>query len=240
MLKEERALVLETLQTWSREDSAGQASDDTWYAATDAAFVAGKVGLTESIPLLQRLDEAAAERQRCYVTSFQNLGYDVDSLRQIVQLSLRRLGVTPAGYSVVFIELRGMQPDWKTPWGRDGRPRADFVEQVQIGSSLPSVIEMIGAPDYARCCWDDDDFDEEHCLRQLFLRALSTDGEWDALFWALGALYAGRGLDVCEYDIDDDMPYTLRVAFFGGRVIKIARLEPVWKETGPRDAELAH
>ena len=129
-----------------------------------------------------------------------------DSLRRLVQLSLRRLGERP-------LELPVCQMATKSGGGLDlpsepyepkeqRNSRAAVVRSVDRTMTPRAVLDAIGAPDYIA-----------------FPDVLRRDYE-----------------PTWEYDIDDAGGYTLRVRWRGETIDSITRVTPaVWKSKIERD-----
>ena len=79
---------------------------------TTAAYLAGQIKIAEAVPLLERLEDVAYSGYSLSGVFSKPEGevdpnsYDKLEFRQIVQLSLRRLGKTPKPLPVYFFEVR--------------------------------------------------------------------------------------------------------------------------------------
>ena len=122
-----------------------------------AAYIAGQMNITEAIPLLREVENSN------YVGSYTTGGlgsseviedevdphtYRTFAMRQVVQLSLRRLGETPEPYAVhEFYLSHGdesnpfLLPMLKTP-------RHQLVPQIKVGMGAKEVLLLAGPPDF--------------------------------------------------------------------------------------------
>jgi hypothetical protein len=160
----EKKFVLETLKSAQRwmwvlsEDGSLVLSSDsnvpTLSQGLLAIHMAGKIGLTESEPLL-RVQESCL-----HVGSTASTGgpYTADpgevkpywwrnfTIRQLVQLSLRRLGCQPAGYQATQLHRVGdgyWFPDDPLAYSREER-----ASEISQGLTPEEVLDKIGAPDF--------------------------------------------------------------------------------------------
>lgn len=123
----------------------------------DAAYLSGVLKLQQAIPLLKTLEESKYIRMSTsgglsYGEEFNNEvnphAYSAYGLRQVAQLSLRRLGVVPKHLPCHAFEL---EKDGKSipfiPTAQE-RPRHKAVQMVKVGMPAKEVLNLIGAPDY--------------------------------------------------------------------------------------------
>ena len=131
-------------------------SRDNWRYIT-AAYVAGRDKITEAIPMLEELQNStfvgmvADDWKRhkkgevalsVYCATF--------PLRQVAQLSLRRLGKTPGQIPATQVTVE--DEDNRTKWHPyvakkiDG-PRAANAGKIKTGMTPEEVLDLIGAPD---------------------------------------------------------------------------------------------
>ena len=159
----ERAQTLQWLQAGADTFPSWETVDGAKQAATTnlAAYLAGKLQLAEAVPLLRRLepttynsesaleyiDEAERKAHTGEVNPLTHRSYD---LRRMVQLSLRRLGQTPAPLPVTVLERAGKNYHDRIVYDPPvlAGPRAGNVDQVKVGLSTEAVCQRLGPPDY--------------------------------------------------------------------------------------------
>lgn len=197
----EREWVLETLRRNAAHLDTDEKGHERPYDAITAAHMAGRLMIQEAIPLLRKLEGSTFVGTSALHGGF---GAEHHTLRQLTQLSLRRLGQVPGDYPCIVLGEGGAGPQRSA--------RASRVHLIEVGMSLPDLIDAIGYPDYS----------------------------------AGAEVETGWGFD---YDMDTDLPYTLRVVLkqigdrLGAdfRVVKTVRIEPAaWKEGNQRDRSVCH
>jgi hypothetical protein len=125
------------------------------------AYLAGQLKITEAVPLLQQLEDVSdcacsLSRGLSMLEKFENEvdphSYDQLGFRQMVQLSLRRLGRTPKPLPVYFFEVRF--EDYKKNHLFAPKPlppttpRHQNAAKVEKGMKAEQVLALIGSPDY--------------------------------------------------------------------------------------------
>ncbi|MDB5392367.1 MAG: hypothetical protein JWM11_8013 [Planctomycetaceae bacterium] len=171
-----------------------------------AAYLCGKLQIHEAIPLLKQLESAANATSS--VTRDENGTWRCEnSLRQVVQLSLRRLSANPIGYPATFICFTDSEPKWNLLRPAICPTRAAQSTDLPLGLSRIQVLALLGNPDY---------------VGPEFVNRIQGEYEW-------------------EYDMDADVPFTLRLNFQDNdhKLTKISRIEPLWRKTGVRDKYLS-
>ena len=120
-----------------------------------AAHLAGRMKVRAAIPALRALEGYA--RFDSSVSSFWDAkiekgdvdpsNYSVSSMRQVVALSLRRLGEKPALHPPTRFRLEATKDEF--PPDRPG-PADRHVREAEIGEKMPvrRVLELLGAPDF--------------------------------------------------------------------------------------------
>ena len=159
----ERAQTLRWLQAGADTFPSWQSTDGAKPAPTTSlgAYLAGKLQLTEAIPLLRQLepttynsesalefiDEAERKQHTGEVNPLTHRSYD---LRRMVQLSLRRLGQTPSPLPDTVLERAGKNYHDRIVYEPPtlAVPRADNADQVKVGLTTEAVCQLLGAPDY--------------------------------------------------------------------------------------------
>jgi hypothetical protein len=125
-----------------------------------AIHMAGRMKLREAVPMLQDLEGC----QGSYSSTSSHSDYEAApgeitphnyrslTIRQLSQLSLRRIGMRPAGYQAIMLSRRGegyFLPEDPLPFRRETR-----VSEIRLGHTPEQVVEKIGGPDFIRRnCW---------------------------------------------------------------------------------------
>lgn len=143
---EEREIVLRTLRT------PVDLEDPGWSYIT-AAYLAGVLSIPEAVPLL-RVAEKSTYCSSVSLGRFEEFQNDVDPLqyrefrlRQIAQLSLRRLGEKPASLPCYrFGLLIGKRAIPFSPMPIEPQ-RHENVAEVKIGMGAKDVLLKLGSPD---------------------------------------------------------------------------------------------
>lgn len=130
-----------------------------------AAYLAGHLQVSEAIPDLKVLELSEYSGSTTVLPAVGNpFNRDVDpnsystaTLRQVVQLSLRRLGATPKTLPVHTFRLRSPGSSAPTPTPALTVARHENVDQIKVGMNAKEVLALIGSPDYvARDSWSYD------------------------------------------------------------------------------------
>ena len=187
--------------------------EDCWRVKI-AAYVAGRDGIKEAIPLLEELQNSA------YIGSMGGWGYgrkfegevceceySTFTLRQVTQLALRRLGKTPRQLPATQFDVR--YEDYKknrpyVPRKIDG-PRAANAGKIKTGMTPEEVLDLIDAPDF------------------------------------VGREKRAPGDAIWEYDMDAETPFTLLVHWDGRRVAVVEQIKPArWQDGQVRDWKIVY
>ena len=139
--------------------------------------------------------------------------YATFTLRQVAQLSLRRLGKTPAQLPATQFNVRYGSYDRGPTYvaKKIDVPRAANAGKIKTGMTPEEVLDLIGEPDFA--FWDG-----------------SPKEYWDKWdkYW--------------EYDMDAPTPFTLLVHWDTSNVRNVARVEqktpPLWQDGLTRDRKI--
>ena len=149
--KTEADLIIASLQ--SKQNNKHE------FSKTDAAYLAGALKMKYTVSLLKKLE--LSEYSGTSIFGGQSFGQDYENevdphsystytLRQVAQLSLRRLGekpkllpcyqfqITRHGKSKPFIPAPQLQP------------RHTAIEDVKVGMTAKAVLNLIGTPDSVR------------------------------------------------------------------------------------------
>lgn len=147
----ETAYVLSNLDRATKEDIE---SENVW-PVLYAAYLAGPLGVTDAIPALQTLEVSSYAGR----TTFGLVGndefdgevdpqsYSTHTLRQVVQLSLRRLGTTPKPLPIHTFNRDGKSDEPFPTLDLHG-PRHKNADQVKVGMTAKQVLNLIGSPDF--------------------------------------------------------------------------------------------
>jgi hypothetical protein len=146
----ERQLVIAAL-------SSTEEPNDNELSRGGAAYLAGVLHIQQAIPFLKAAEESTyfgsytaggLSAGRDYNNEVDPHRYRTYSLRQVAQLSLRRLGVAPRPLPCHTFELmkHGTSKPF-VPTTRE-RPRHESVQEVKVGMSAKQVLNLIGSPDF--------------------------------------------------------------------------------------------
>jgi hypothetical protein len=143
----ERRTAMQILTSASGEKFVDAHDGSVDFDVQTAAFIAGKLGIREAVPLLLQLEQLATEpSSSTYVID--GLCYKENRPRQIAQLSLRRLGVSSNGYPATFVEIPGTRPAWKMPFQFANTTRSKAAYLITVGMGVKDVARILGYPDY--------------------------------------------------------------------------------------------
>ena len=183
----EKKLVLAALTS---EDGA----DLREMSKYEAAYLAGVLNLRDAVPSLKVLEKSTYIGSSMiggsllgedYENEVDPYRYSTFGLRQVAQLSLRRLGVQPKSLpSYSFkIERNGKRRPFVIPARK--RPRHEAVEEVAVGMSAKQVLTLIGAPDFiSHGTWRYDmDADAPFSFTLTFDDRKVTESKWKAPLW---------------------------------------------------------
>lgn len=149
-LAREKQLVLATLS--SKEEPS-----EYELSKYDAAYLAGVLKLKQAIPFLKTVEDSAeisswASRNPGFEEDYNNEvnphNFSTYGLRQVAQLSLRRLGVAPRNLPCTLFELQDGDETLPFIPAKLKTPRHGNVERVTEGMTARQVLDTIGAPDY--------------------------------------------------------------------------------------------
>ena len=150
-IQHEREFVLSTL----KRGELHKAQAD--WSLLHAAYFAGQMQISEAIPLLHNIEGS----KYCGSSTLGGLGgsevfqnevnphnYRTFTMRQVVHLSLRRLGEIPEPYAVHEFELS--QGDESLPFLLPmlTQPRHEVVPQLKVGMGAKEVLLLAGSPDF--------------------------------------------------------------------------------------------
>jgi hypothetical protein len=156
----ERAYVLkslargiETRKQWENEEG------DMSSFPIDAPYLAGALHVREAIPLLQKLQDStyrgcSASGGLSWRETFRNEvdphSYETFNMRQMVQLSLRRLGETPKPFPVNQFDVR--QEVWNGFHAYVPKPlsvpRQENSDKIHKGMKAEQVLDLLDGPDF--------------------------------------------------------------------------------------------
>ncbi len=219
----ETAFVLETLEAVAKmaPPTGDQCAEDVPDEVYTAAYISGRRGIKAASLFLGKLETWEVR----WSTTFGGWGCDVRGgeinpfeyadfrLRQIAQLSLRRLGEKPECYAATRFRFHEEGPNL----GEIVNVRSPFSERgsktdgVKTDMRPLAVLREIGAPDYVGY--------RSHITQR---RGASSRSVW-------------------EYDIDGDAPYTLQIEWDPDKavVLSVKKIEPpLWQEGETRDEDL--
>ena len=162
-LKQERNDVLfeltQAVETRKEWESKGDCP------CVESAYLAGALKIKASVPLLKQLEDceysgrsSSSSQVRSIEGRVNPFNHSVFSLRQAVQLSLRRLGETPRSYPATEFDIeyddfdkhRKFVPPILTV------PRHENAKKVRLGMEPESVLSILGEPDFVDDSWEYD------------------------------------------------------------------------------------
>ena len=140
-------------------DEKEECDTEAYWRYALAAYVAGRDKITEAIPLLEKLQISAHIGRSTGGAFWEEIEGKVDpseywtfTLRQVVQLSLRRLGKTPRQLPATRFDVIYRDYDKRRPYVAkkiDG-PRAANAGKIKTGMKPEEVLDLIGAPDFVQ------------------------------------------------------------------------------------------
>lgn len=152
----EKNAVLETLKGGVTVVSKPNIPIAAFFRLQAATHLAGRVKEKKAVPLLRRLEPLGFETASALGEYGPGIdlkegdisprNYSTHQLRRVVQLSLRRLGETPAALPVTSFQRRGFAKAFE-PRRWDG-PRSERVAAVKATMKPIDVLNTLGPPDY--------------------------------------------------------------------------------------------
>lgn len=168
----ELAKGIEARDQWEKEEQCEAISP-----VLTAAYLAGRMNVLEAVPLLDKLQDAA------YVGTYTSGGlgmterfdgevnphsYETFTLRQVVHLSLRRLGKTPRALPLTRFDVQYDAHEKNHPYTPIplAVSRGTNAGKVKPGMQAEQVLDLLGAPDFVGgATWEYDmDGDEPFSL----------------------------------------------------------------------------
>ena len=154
----ERAYVCATLETAAQSNGLTMETYDEESSILIAALMAGRMEIEDCTGWLRSLENvpyvgsvtmsALPLEERLREGELDIRTYDTFTLRQAVQLSLRRLGVAPKCLAAKQFYLHNEDFSNREPFDPElSKPRAERVELVKKGMQPEEVIRSIGNPD---------------------------------------------------------------------------------------------
>lgn len=223
----DRRFVVETLQRAVSLDVVEELRcGAAHFRNLDAAVtIAGQMKVTEAIPLLRQLEgrrcsagywSGSWTQDASHAGAIDPMQHRYFTLRQEIQLALRRLDEPPACYAATqfFREQAGGGVGSTVAVKSPFPDRVEGVASLALGMSPDEVLERIGAPDLLA----------RRSVPSQLAPGL-TVRSWSTSAW--------------EYDMDATPPYTLRIQWTqDGRVAAVQVVTPpVWQEPNTRDAQ---
>jgi hypothetical protein len=153
---EERKLVLDILKGGVAVVSQEEIPLAPFFRLKAAVHLSGRIQEKKTVPFLRKLEPLGFARTytmgewgpgvdlKAGEISPQN--YSTHDLRRVVQLSLRRLGETPAELPVVSLHQPGSEKTFE-PRKWKG-PRFERVSSIKIAMTPQEILNILGAPDY--------------------------------------------------------------------------------------------
>lgn len=150
----ELRLAVDTQDQWDTD----RHTDAIWPILT-SAFLAGKLDLKETIPLLRQLETSnysgsSSTSGFAFGAEFNGEiephSYSTFTLRRVVALSLRRLGEEPKQLPIhVFpVRHRNYEDNYDYQPKPLAQPRHTLVDKLELGMTPEQVLDLIGSPDF--------------------------------------------------------------------------------------------
>lgn len=148
--------AVETRKEWEAKEEC---------PCVESAYLAGALKIKAAVPLLKQLQDC--EYSGCSTSSTRvesiegrvnPFNHSVFSLRQAVQLSLRRLGETPESFPATEFKVEFDDYDKQTKFVPPilSVPRHENAIQVKLGMEPETVLSILGAPDFVDDSWEYD------------------------------------------------------------------------------------
>jgi hypothetical protein len=153
---EERKLMLDILKGGVAVVSQGERPLAPYFRLLAAIHLSGRIQEKTAVPLLRKLEpfdvsntyslgeHGPGSDLKAGDISPQN--YSTYDLRRVVQLSLRRLGETPAELPATSFQPQGSQKEFEPRKWKE--PRSQRVASMKIAMTPQEVLNTLGAPDY--------------------------------------------------------------------------------------------
>lgn len=154
----EAANAYETKYVLTNLDSArknGVDAEDIW-PILYAAYLAGRLEVKDAIPELETLENSIYSGSSTFRPGNRDEvdgeidphSYSEYTLRQIAQLSLRRLGKKPKALPNYSFDIRTQDKTepFQTPVLRV--PRDENADQIKVGMTAKQILNLIGSPDF--------------------------------------------------------------------------------------------
>jgi hypothetical protein len=137
-------------------------------SALMAIYMAGQMQMKECLPWLRAIEDSPSNPSCIAVAGEPPNEGEVDvrcweffTVRQILQLSLRRLGEVPRPFPATQFQLYTKQRDRRSAITKPfvpalAKPRAQQADAVRIGMRPAEVLRLIGAPDFIEGTWQYD------------------------------------------------------------------------------------
>jgi hypothetical protein len=154
---------------------AAAKNHDKWAECCDqretplmAIYMAGQMQMKECVPWLRAMEESPSNPSCIAVAGEQPKEGEVDvrcweffTDRQVLQLSLRRLGEVPRPVPTTQFQLYTKQNDRRSGIAKPfvpalAKPRAQQADAVRTGMRPTEVLRLIGAPDFIEGTWQYD------------------------------------------------------------------------------------
>lgn len=162
-LRQERMDVLfeltqavETKKEWESKEEC---------PCVESAYLAGALKIKAAVPLLKQLQDCeycgcstSSSRVESIEGRVNPFNHSVFSLRQAVQLSLRRLGETPKNYPATEFKIEFDDYEKRTKFVPPilSVPRHENAKKVKIGMDTETVLSILGEPDFVDDSWEYD------------------------------------------------------------------------------------
>ena len=155
----EKVHVLNILK---RGVSSPKDADHVWYFNTSfGAFLAGSLQITDAIPILRELEKSdyrggtvgAGYTDPNDAINPSTFDHEIYPLRQLAQLSLRRLGQTPTPYPAYAFEIyKNGEAEYFLP-SIPKIARHTQTDKIEKGMGTKAVLTLIGSPDFVDEEW---------------------------------------------------------------------------------------
>jgi hypothetical protein len=160
----DRAFVRNTLKAAAKDYQKWAKCCNELWAVRMAIYMAGQMHMKECVPSLRSLEDVpysgsstSAPGDEPKEGELDTRYWDSFEVRQVVQLSLRRLGEVPRCFPATQFDLYAKEYDRRKPFVPVlGRPRAQQAGALRKGMKPIEVLRLIGAPDFVEETWQYD------------------------------------------------------------------------------------
>ena len=148
--KSEKQLVMKSLKSKTE-------TDEDRFEKLRAVYLAGALEIKDAIPFVKDAEKStyigsSTSGGLSAFTEFENEvdphRYETFTMRQVAQLSLRRLGISPSHLPCHSFKLT--KSGVSNPYDLEARKgdRHDSIDDLKVGMSAKKILDLIGSPDF--------------------------------------------------------------------------------------------